>query len=140
MIEAKPFTRRRLLAFGGAAAATAILPGGVARAAGRRVAASTNWLDRATFTARIGQSFTMTRNGGGTVGLTLLAVSDLAGKTSKNRTLAGRADAFMLTFKRAGGGLVEQGTRTFRHAQLGSRQLFVVPGTSTYTVIVNHSE
>ena len=141
MTEATTLTRRRLLAFGGAAAATAMLPGGVARAAGRPTAkASTNWLERGAFSSRVGQPFSMAREGGGTIALTLSKVSDLQGRTSKGKSLAGRNDSFMLTFKGAGSATAPQGIRSLSHKQLGSKSLFVVPGAGAYSVLVNRSE
>lgn len=144
MNATQTLTRRRLLAFGGAAAATAILPGGVARAAGRPAApastsGSTNWLERGAFSSRVGQPFKMA-SASGAVALTLTKVSDLDGKTSKGKPLAGRNDSFLLTFKGAGTATAQQGVRQLSHAQLGSRSLFVVPGTGIYTVLVNRSE
>jgi hypothetical protein len=142
MTDARTITRRRLLTYGGAATVTAMLPAGVARAAGKPAASaatSTNWLERGAFSSRVGQRFSMATPSGA-VALTLAKVSDLNGKTSKGKSLAGRNDAFLLTFKGAGSATAESAARVLSHAQLGSKSLFVVPGSGVYTVLVNRSE
>ena len=136
--DATLITRRRLLGIGGAAAATLALPG-AARAAGKAPVTRASWLERASFTRRVGQTFTATGPDGRSVPLVLKSVGDLSGKTSRGRTLTGRNDAFALTFK-SSGSLPEQGVLKFSHAQLGSAQLFAVPGTTTLSVVVNRSE
>lgn len=131
MIEA-PITRRNLLAVGGAALATAAVPG-AARAASRP-----DWFDRDALEARVGETFVMREEGRSTA-LRLKSVRDLAGTTHRGRSLRGRSDAFVLTFKPVSSAPAGDATATFSHRKLGATQLFAMAGTATYTVIVNRS-
>jgi hypothetical protein len=141
MIEAPSLTRRRLLTYGGAAAATMMLPG-VARA-GSTPVTKNSWLERGTYNSRVGQRFGMS-SPGGTVALTLSAVLDLVGETANGRPLAGRNDAFALAFTGPAGATGFQETRQFTHPTLGQHPLFVIAGRGVdgpllYIVTVNRS-
>ena len=136
MIDDPQLTRRRLLAFGGAAVATAAVPG-TARAASR--AARPSWADRDALAARVGDSFVMRSDDGSSVAVRLQSVRDLPGTTPRGRSLKRHAQAYALTFKPVSAAPSGQATRTFSHPQLGSTQLFAVAGDATYTVVVNRS-
>jgi hypothetical protein len=141
MLEDHPLTRRRLLVVGGAAAATAMLPE-VAFAGGTNVTKD-NWFERGTYTGKVGDAFRMA-TGGGTLTLRLRAVLDLEGKDARGRSLAGRNDAFVLSFTAPAGSPSFHDTRLFTHATLGQHPLFVVGGSGAggafgYEVLVNRS-
>lgn len=136
MIDDPQLTRRRLLAFGGAALATAAVPGTARAATG---GPRPSWADRDALAARVGDTFVMRSDDGSSVAVRLKSVRDLPGTTVRGRSLKGRADAFVLTFKPVSATPAGQSTRTFEHPRLGSTQLFAVAGDSTYTVVVNRS-
>ena len=137
MPTAAPLTRRHLLALGGLAFASASMPS-VARA-GSTPVTKNSWLERGTYNSRVGQTFLMDG-----VALKLAAVLDLVGTNSRDRPLAGRNDAFTLSFSGSQTGSGFQETRLFTHPELGQHPLFVVAGRGvdgplTYTVTVNRS-
>lgn len=141
MTASSPLTRRRLLMYGGAALATVGSPG-VARA-GSTTVTKTSWLERGTYNSRVGQTFGMA-SGSSTVALKLTGVHDLVGENASGRSLAGRNDAFALTFSGPAGAAAFQETRLFTHPVLGQHPLFVVAGAGVegplvYTVTVNRS-
>ncbi len=138
--DATLLSRRHFLVLGGAAATTVAVPG-VARGATRaRAAKFTSWLDRRTFSGRVGETFAVRGDDGVSVAVRLTKVSNLRGTTPRGRSLKRRADAFMLTFTPVSGAPVGGGeTRAITHPELGSTQLFAAAGETTYTVVVNCS-
>ena len=83
-------------------------------------------------------------SGSSTVALKLTGVHDLVGENASGRSLAGRNDAFALTFSGPAGAAAFQETRLFTHPVLGQHPLFVVAGAGVegplvYTVTVNRS-
>lgn len=142
MLEDMVITRRKLLKVGGAAGAVFMVPG-VAHA-GSTPTTKNSWLERGTFNSRVGQRFGMATAAGGSVTLTLDAVLDLVGENRRGQALAGRNDAFALSFKGPAGVAAFQQTRLFTHVSLGQHPLFVVAGTGTEgglvcLVVVNRS-
>lgn len=135
MTDAK-LTRRRALAFGGAALAGAVVPSTASGARAR--AARPSWADREALAARVGETFVL-HGDEGAVAVRLKSVRDLAGTTPRGRSLKGRSDAYLLTFKPVSGSPAGQATRVFEHPRLGRTQLFAVAGDTTYTVVVNRS-
>jgi hypothetical protein len=137
--DATLLSRRRFLVLGGAAATTVAVPGVARGATQARAAKSTSWLDRRTFSGRVGETFVVRGDDGVSVAARLSKVSNLPGTTPRGRSLARRADAFILTFTPvAGAPTGGAAIRAFSHPQLGSTQLFAAAG-DTYTVVVNHS-
>ena len=135
MTEHLQLTRRRLLAAGGAAVATAAVPS-TARAARKPVP---SWQDREALTACVGETFVMRGADGSSVATQLKAVRDVLGTTARGRSLKGRADAYLLVFKPVSGTPAGEGIRTFSHQRLGSTQLFAIATDTTYEVLVNRS-
>jgi hypothetical protein len=116
-------TRRSLLRVGAAAGAgtfVGIRPWatGSASAAGGPAL----HLRRSSYTGLTGQSFTLAS--GGT--LRLLSVSDVAG-AAVHKSLARSEDAFVLAFSRPLDAVLEAGTYTLSHPELGAFELFVSP-------------
>jgi hypothetical protein len=120
--SARRLSRRSLLRLGAAASAGAlagIRPWAAASAAA--AGGPAGHLLRSSYTGLTGQSFVLAS---GT--LRLLSVSDVAG-AAVNKSLAGSEDAFVLAFSRPLDAVLEAGTQTLSHAELGAFELFVSP-------------
>jgi hypothetical protein len=115
-------TRRSLLRVG-AAASAGTLVGIRPWATGPAAAAGGPALHllRSSYTGLTGQSFTLASGK-----LRLLSVSDVAG-AAVHKSLAGSEDAFVLAFSRPLDAMLEAGTCTLSHAELGAFELFVSP-------------
>jgi hypothetical protein len=136
----RPLTRRRLLQLGGAAGLTAALPLRVSPAHAR-----TSWLRRSTYAGRTGEAFKATLRDGRTLSLRLLDVSDLQGLTAAGGKLAGRDDAFCLSFRSTSSWRLPQGTYRLSHPQLGGAELFLVPGArgdgqAAYAAVIHRAD
>jgi hypothetical protein len=126
-------TRRRLLQLGGAAGLAATLPLPISSAH-----AGTSWLRRSSYAGRTGEAFKARLPDGRSLTLRLLKVSDLEGATAAGAKLAGREDAFCVTFRGAGSLQLAQGTYGISHPQLGRTQLFLVPdGNAAYAAVIH---
>src|SRR3954463_1818882 len=115
-------SRRSLLRLGAAAGAgtlVGIRPWATASAAA--ASGSAGHLLRSSYTGLTGQSFALASGK-----LRLLSVSDVAGAAVK-KSLAGSEDAFVLAFSRPLDAVLEAGTLTLSHAELGAFELFVSP-------------
>lgn len=133
-------TRRRFVTAAGAAAALAALPAPAfgARRRPRR------WRNRLSYEGLRGGFGIRVPGELAHRPLTLDAVADVAGTTRRGKPLAGRADAFVLTFAAAWGPALEQGTYELRHRVLGPTRLFLVPGGTRrgrqlYVAVINHA-
>src|SRR3954468_22821504 len=108
-------SRRSLLRLGAAAGAgtlVGIRPWATASAAA--ASGSAGHLLRSSYTGLTGQSFALASGK-----LRLLSVSDVAGAAVK-KSLAGSEDAFVLAFSRPLDAVLEAGTLTLSHAELGA--------------------
>jgi hypothetical protein len=115
-------TRRSLLRLGAAATAGTLV--GIRPWAAASVAAAGGpavHLLRSSYKGLAGQGFTLASGQ-----LRLLAVSNVAG-AAVEKGLAGSEDAFVLAFSRPRDAVLEAGTHTLSHAQLGAFELFVSP-------------
>lgn len=134
-------TRRRLMLSGGAAVAGLYVMGGLPATA---VAASAPpHLRRSSYEGLIGTELAAVGPTGAGVTLRLLAVTDLA-RAAQMRSLAGRDDAFALTFSGPSGSLLGSGIRELRHPSLGWVALFITPfgtpiGGQRYEVVVDRA-
>lgn len=133
-------TRRRLVLSGAAAVAGLYVTGTVPAAAWARGPA---YLRRASYAALTGGAFPAIGSDGAAVTLRLSAVSDLV-RAAQTPSLAGRDDAFTLTFSGPSETLLAGGTRKLRHPSLGWVSLFITPvGAATrgqlYEVVVDRA-
>jgi hypothetical protein len=131
-------TRRRLLATGGAsAAAAAIALNPRIAAAATAVAVDPPYLRRASYAGLVGERF-LVDSWGSSSALTLIAVSDIGAGD-----LAGRDDAFSLTFSGDPALALGNGAVPLRNGKLGRFQLFVgrvdPAGEAHFEAVVNRS-
>ena len=115
-------TRRRFVLAGGAAVAGVCVIGVRPAAA----ASAPAYLRRSSYEHRVGASFRTAGATGAAVTLRLIAVADLV-RARQTSSLAGRDDAFALTFSGPGGAALGSGVRRLRHPSLGWVSLFVSP-------------
>jgi len=131
-------TRRRFVQAGGAAAAGLYLSGLPAIAS---AASGPAHLRRSAYSGRVGTTFQAVSVTGATVALRLTGVADLA-RATQTRSLAGRDDAFALTFTGPPGSL-RSGIANLRHPSLAWVALFITPvGRSVnqlYEVVVDRA-
>jgi hypothetical protein len=114
-------TRRRLVLAGGTAVAGLYAMGGVPAAA---AALSTPaYLRRSSYAGRVGTSFSAVSATGAAAKLRLTTVADLA-RVRQTPSLAGRDDAFALTFSGPSGAPLGSGILRLRHPSLGWVSLF----------------
>lgn len=130
---------------GGAAAATLYLGGLTSRAAAAvATARAPAYLRRSSYATLRNSAFTTAGAGGARTTLRLVDVADLERARSEKK-LAGRDDAFALTFDGAAGASLASGVRELRHATLGTFSIFIAPvGRPTktaqrYEVVVDRS-
>jgi hypothetical protein len=109
-------TRRTLLGIGATAAGAAL-----AGAWPQWATAAPSHLRRSSYAGRVGQRFAA-----GPVQLRLASVADIAGAT-RDRSLAGSEDAFVLAFSGPLDRALEPGTHRLSARGLGSFDLFVSP-------------
>jgi hypothetical protein len=130
----KRLTRRTLLRTGGGAGAAIALGLRPWSPAVAGAAVTDPHLRRASYAPLVGTTFSVTE-GSRTVSLKLLSVSDVA------RHLAGRDDAFALSFSASGE--LGSGIHTLRHPQLGRFALFLSPveraSGHRYEILVDRS-
>jgi hypothetical protein len=119
-VDRSLITRRSLLRTG-AAATAAMMLGVRPWAAAPATAASGRHLIRSSYTGLARVSFAV-----GTGKVRLRSVSDVAG-AAVDKSLAGRDDAFVLTFCGALSQPLESGTHTLSHPELGTFELFLSP-------------
>jgi hypothetical protein len=126
-------TRRSLLRTGAAASAGLMI--GFRPWATAPAAASGGHLVRATYASLVGQGFAA-----GPATLRLESVSDVAGAVL-DTSLAGREDAFVLTFSAPLEEALESGTHTLRHPDIGTFELFVSPVSTEqrYEAVIDRS-
>lgn len=134
-------TRRRLVLAGGTAAAGLYLTGALPAAAA--VASAPAYLRRSSYANQVGARFSAVSPTGATVALRLTAVADLA-RAKQTPSLAGRDDAFALTFSGPADTLLGSGIRKVRHPSLGWISLFISPvggpsGGQLYEVVVDRA-
>lgn len=134
-------TRRRLVLSGGAAVAGLYVMGSVPAAAS--AGSGPPYLRRASYTALTGAAFPAVDPNGAAVTLRLVAVSDLE-RAAQTRSVAGRDDAFELTFSGPPGTLLGSGISRLRHPSLGWVSLFITPfggstGEQLYEVVVDRA-
>jgi hypothetical protein len=91
----------------------------------------------------VGAAFSAVGPTGATVTLRLTTVADLA-RAKQTPSLAGRDDAFALTFSGPSGSLLGSGIRRLRHPSLGWISLFITPaggpsGGQLYEVVVDRA-
>lgn len=134
-------TRRRLVLSGGAAVAGLYVMGSLPATA---VAGSgPPYLRRSSYTALIGADFAAVDPTGDRVTLRLLAVADLA-RAAQSRSLAGRDDAFALTFSGPANQPLGSAISNLRHPTLGWISLFITPhgpaaAEQRYEVVVDRA-
>jgi hypothetical protein len=80
-------------------------------------------LDFATFAGKLNSQFRAFYTSHSNVKMTLIAVTDL-------RAAESRAEVFSLLFETSAAHVFEQGTYTFKQAQLGKFSMFIVPASS----------
>lgn len=137
-------TRRRLVLSGGAAAAGLYVLGSLPAAASAAPAArGPAYLRRASYTTWTGAAFPAVGPTGANVTLRLTGVSDLV-RATRTRSVAGRDDAFALTFSGPSAAPLGSGIRKLRHPSLGWVSLFITPvGDATrgqlYEVVVDRA-
>jgi hypothetical protein len=132
-------SRRQLLTRGAVAALAATLPGVVAApdAFGRA-----NWLRRASYAGRLGETFRAVLPDGRAVSLRLVAVENLIGTSPSGKSLEGSEDSFLLELDGPEEPRLEQGIHEVRHPAFGRSMLFLVPRAQEknrrrYAVVVN---
>jgi hypothetical protein len=135
MSDAPLLTRRRLVQAGGAAT-VALYLGGLGEQA--IAAQAPDHLRRSAHAPLTGTTFAA-----GAATLTLLEVADLE-RARRERGLAGRDDAFALTFAGPPDAVLASGIHELRHEALGSFSVFIAPvgraGTEQlYEVVVDRS-
>jgi hypothetical protein len=136
MQAAPTLTRRSLLRSGALASAAALV--GLRPWAATPAFAAPSYLLRSAYEGLVGHRFTA-----GSVELTLLSVSDVAGATV-DASLAGTEDVFVLTFSGPLEPALDGGTHTLTHPGLGTFELFLSPverpGTDRrYEAVVDRS-
>jgi hypothetical protein len=128
----RTLTRRRLVLTGGAAVAGLYVMGGLPAAAAAATTAPA-YLRRSSYTAYKGIAFAAVGPTGAGITLRLLGVADLA-RAKQTPSLAGRDDAFALTFSGPAAKPLGSGIRNLRHPALGWVSLFITPaGRATTT-------
>jgi hypothetical protein len=133
-------TRRRLVLAGGTAAIGLYVLGAVPALA---AATAPAYLRRASYADVVGATFGAVSPAGAPVALRLTSVADLA-RAQQTRSLAGRDDAFALTFSGPSGPVVDSGIQRLRHPSLGWISLFITPvgaavGSQLYEVVVDRA-
>ena len=114
-------TRRRLVLAGGTVVAGLYVSGALPAVA---AAVSTPaYLRRSSYAGRVGASFSAVSASGTGATLRLTTVADLA-RARQTPSLAGRDDAFALTFSGPGGAPLGSGILRLRHPSLGWVSLF----------------
>jgi hypothetical protein len=132
-------TRRSLLRLGaGASAGTLVGIRPWATASAAAAGAPAVHLLRSSYTGLTGQSFALASGK-----LRLLSVSDVAG-AAVDKSLVGTEDAFVLAFSHPLDAVLEAGTHTLSHAELGGFELFVSPvgrprGDRRYEAVIDRS-
>ena len=134
-------TRRRLVLSGGAAVAGLYVMGAVPAAAA--AASGPAHLRRSSYARLTGTTFAAVGPTGAGVTLRLRAVSDLA-RARQTRSLAGRDDAFALTFSGSASGELGSAICRIRHPTLGWISLFITPSgrpakQQLYEVVVDRA-
>jgi uncharacterized protein DUF6916 len=119
MQPAPTLTRRSLLRSGAIASAAALV--GLRPWAAAPALAAQGHLLRSSYEGLVGHRFTA-----GSIELTLLSVSDLAG-AAVDASLSGSEDAFVLAFAGPLEPALEGGTLTLTHPGLGTFELFLSP-------------
>jgi hypothetical protein len=140
MDDAYTLTRRRLIQIGGGAVAAVYLGGltGTAAAAGVPGA-----LKRSSYASLIGTPFTATAVTGAAATLTLTEVADLA-RARSEPVLAGRDDAFALSFSGPTAAVLDGGIHELAHPTLGRFSVFIAPvdraeSSQSYEVVVDRT-
>jgi hypothetical protein len=126
------------------ASLAALVPVGLV-AYGDSASAQRDMWTQAAFGARVGQDFAADLGSAGKQVLKLAQVSTGPSKVQKgpNRTVPAKSgESFTLVFHGKNHGAARQGTYAFRHPQIGSFALFIVPGSAdpsgqNYVAIVN---
>ncbi len=114
-------TRRRFVQVTGATASVVILSSGPGRLVASAVAATPSYLQRRAYADLVGSTFVLDG-----LSLTLAEVADLP-RAASDRSLAGRDDAFVLTFTGPATPPLSQDTYDLHHERLGTATLFLVP-------------
>lgn len=114
-------TRRRFVQVTGATATVVVLSSGPARLMASAVAATPSYLQRRAYVDLVDETFVVDD-----LSLTLVEVADLP-RAASDRSLAGRDDAFVLTFTGPAAPQLSQATYDLHHERLGTATLFLVP-------------
>lgn len=133
-------TRRAVLRAGAAGAALLTLPVRLVDALAKTVSTATNTWTYGQWSGLVGSVFKVSLAGGGTTNLKLLSTTNFMPAGSS--TTSG-PQCFAAVFSGSLSTPLGQDTQTVYQSQLGSFQIFLVPGSATstaqnYTAIVNN--
>jgi len=134
-------TRRAVLRAGAAGVALVTMPVRLVDALAKTVATATNTWTYSQWSGLVGSVFKVTLAGGGTMNLKLVSTTNLMPAGSS--TTSG-PQCFAAAFSGSLSTPLGQDTQTVYQSQLGTFQIFLVPGSSTssaqhYTAIVNNT-
>jgi hypothetical protein len=134
-----PISRRALLRAGAAGAALAALPARLVDVLAKTVGTASNTWTYGQWSGLVGSTFKVSLAGGGTMSLKLISTTNFMPAGSS--TTSG-PQCFAAVFSGSLSPSLGQATQTVYQSQLGTFQIFLVPGAATstaqhYVAIVN---